>query len=79
MSAKRVSEMTDDEIRVMAGQAPGVVRVRLSGATADIEALAAMLAAPGAVEVIETSAPYRNRRDPSQRVYLTLKITGGSR
>lgn len=78
MSAKRVSEMTDEEIRVMAGQAPGVVRVRLSGAVGDIEVLAALLAAPGVVEVIEKSAPYPNRRDPGERVYLTLKVTGGT-
>jgi hypothetical protein len=43
------------------GQAPGVVKVRLSGAAGDIE-------------VIERSATYPNRRDPGVRVYLTAVV-----
>ncbi|MDA8321831.1 MAG: hypothetical protein M0030_18775 [Actinomycetota bacterium] len=67
------------------GTAPGVVRVRLSGAPADVNAVARLLAhlAAGldpcgrqpclpALALIETSAPYPNRRDPGVRVYLTL-------
>ena len=68
----------------MTGQAPGVVKARLSGDPADIKVVAEILAAyPGAgVEVLDTSAPYPNRRDPGVRVYLTLRITeptGGRR
>jgi hypothetical protein len=59
------------------GQAPGVVKVRLSGAAEDLEVVAEILAGyPGAgVEVLDRSAPYPNRRDPGERVYLTLRIT----
>ena len=55
--------------------APGVVKVRLSGELADIEALAAALTGPAAVEVIDRSGPRANRYDPGQRVYLTVRIT----
>lgn len=60
-----------------AGQAPGVVKVRLSGDLGDIEVVAEILSGyPGApVEDLDRSAPYPNRRDPGQRVYLTLHIT----
>jgi hypothetical protein len=60
-----------------AGQAPGVVKARLSGDPADIEVVAEILSGyPGAgVEVIEHSPPYVNRRDPGVRVYLTLRIS----
>lgn len=61
-----------------AGAAPGVVKVRLSGAAGDLEALAAALAASPAAEVIERSAPYPNRRDPGDRLYLILRIKGGA-
>ena len=63
-----------------AGQAPGVVKVRLSGAAADVELLAQLLAdyAGSGSDVLERSAPYPNRRDPGVRVYLTLQITGGT-
>ena len=63
-----------------AGQAPGIVKVRLSGATADVEMLATLLAdyAGSGIDVIERSAPYPNRRDPGVRAYLTLKIAGGT-
>jgi len=60
-----------------AAQAPGVVKVRLSGAPADVEMLAQLLAdyAGSGLDVIERSAPYPNRRDFGVRVYLTLQIT----
>jgi hypothetical protein len=63
-----------------AGQAPGIAKVRLSGAAADTEMLAMLLAdyAGSGIDVIERSAPYPNRRDPGVRVYLTLQITGGT-
>jgi hypothetical protein len=59
-----------------AGPAPGVVKIRLSGAAEDLEVVAEVLAGyPGAgVEVLDRSAPYPNRRDPGVRVYLTLRI-----
>jgi len=49
-----------------AGQAPGVVKVRLSGAVGDVELLATLLAdyAGSGLDVLERSAPYPNRRDP---------------
>jgi hypothetical protein len=60
-----------------AGQAPGVVKIRLSGATGDVEVLADVLSASPSAEVIDRSAPYPNRRDPGERVYLTVRITKG--
>ena len=72
MSGKRVSEMTDAEIRKMAGVAPGVVKVRLSGSAADVAAVAAVIAS--GARVLERSAAYANRRDPGERVYLTVQI-----
>ncbi len=59
-----------------AGQAPGVVKVRISGSAGDIEVISEILSGYGAsgVEVLDRSAPYPNRRDPGQRVYLTLRI-----
>ncbi len=58
------------------GTAPGVVKVRLSGAPADVEMLATLLAdyTGSGIDIIERSAPYPNRRDPGARVYLTLQI-----
>jgi hypothetical protein len=63
-----------------AGQAPGIVKVRLSGAAADVDMLAQLLAdyAGSGIDVLERSAPYPNRRDPGVRVYLALQITGGT-
>ncbi len=58
-----------------AGQARGVVKIRPSGAAGDVEVLADVLSASPAAEVIDRSAPYPNRRDPGERVYLTLRIT----
>ena len=57
-----------------AGHAPGVVKIRLSGEAADSALLAAIIAASPAVEVIEQSAPYPSRRDPGERVYLTVRV-----
>jgi hypothetical protein len=56
-----------------AGQAPGVVSVRLSGDPAGIDAAVAALAA--VFEVLNRTGPRPNRRDPGQRVYLTIRTT----
>lgn len=60
------------------GLAPGVVKIRLSGELADIEAVAAVLgsALGGGIGQIERSVPYANRRDPGVRVYLTVWVAG---
>ncbi len=62
-----------------AGQAPGIVKVRLSGEPADVEMLATLLAdyAGSGLDVLERSAPYPNRRDFGVRVYMTIQITDG--
>jgi hypothetical protein len=60
-----------------AGQAPGVVKIRLSGAADDVEVLADVLSASPTAEVIDRSSPYPNRLDPGDRVYLTVCITKG--
>lgn len=60
-----------------AGLAPGVVRVRLSGAAADVGAAAAVFsggASADDIEVIETSGRYPNRRDPGERLYLVIRL-----
>jgi hypothetical protein len=59
-----------------AGQAPGVVKIRLSGAPDDIEVVAALIGGGLGrdLEQIDRSAPYPNRRDPGARVYLTVLI-----
>ena len=57
--------------RPAARQAPGVVKVRLSGDRADIEAAAAALA--GICEVLDRSGPRPNRYDLGERVYLTIR------
>ena len=54
-----------------AQQAPGVVKVRLSGDRADIEIAAAVLAAMFAV--LDQSRPRPNDYDPGERVYLTIR------
>jgi hypothetical protein len=64
-------------VTAQAGQAPGVVKIRLSGAAGDIEVLAGLVSSSPAAEVIDRSAPYPNRRDPGERVYLTVRITKG--
>ena len=54
---------------------PGVVGVRLSGAAADVALMARLLAtAGGSMEVLAQSPPYPNRRDPGERVYLTVLL-----
>ena len=66
--------------RQQAGQAPGIVKVRLSGAAGDVAMVAALLTDYNGcgIDVIEQSAPYPNRRDPGERVYLTVLVrTGG--
>ena len=56
------------------GQAPGVVKVRISGVPADLEAVTARLAAHASVEVLTgPDGPYLNRRDAGARVYLTIR------
>jgi hypothetical protein len=71
-----------------AGQAPGTVELRLSGTPEDtatvisvLERLAARLpVATIALEILHRSASRPNRRDPGERVYLTVRIgTGGPR
>jgi len=61
-----------------AGQVPGVVKLRLCGATADIATLAGLLAAFPVVEIIDQSPGYPNRRDPGERAYLTVRLTPGA-
>lgn len=58
------------------GLAPGVIKVRLSGALPDMEVLTAILRQQDAIEVLEASSPYPNRRDPGVRVYLTVWMAG---
>ncbi len=58
-----------------AAQAPGVVKLRLSGSAEDCAAVADELAPWTA----ERSAPCPNRRDPGVRVYLTLMVRAGQR
>jgi hypothetical protein len=59
-----------------AGQAPRVVKLRLSGELAHIEAVAAVLGAGlgYGIKQIERSAPYPNRRDTGVRVYVTVLV-----
>ena len=64
----------------LAGQEPGVIKVRLSGALPDVETLAALLRLAalhwGGLDLIEVSPPCPNRRDPGARLYLTIRLTG---
>lgn len=53
-----------------------VVKVRLSGDRAAIQAAAAVLAATG--QVLDRSGPRPNRYDPGERVYLTIRISTGA-
>jgi hypothetical protein len=61
--------------------APGVVGVRLSGAAADVGQMADVLRTLadrfGFMEILEQSGPYPNRRDPGERVYLTVLLYAG--
>lgn len=62
--------------------APGVACIRLSGSAEDVEVLTSVLERVAAglpvttvgVEILTRSAPYLNRRDPGQRVYLTVRV-----
>ena len=58
-----------------AGQALGVVKIRLSGALPDITAVASLFGclAPG-IDLIDISQPYPNRRDAAARLYLTIRL-----
>ena len=62
--------------------AAGVVRVRLLGSALDADIVAAIIAASPDAIVAERSRPYRNRDEPGERVYLTVRVTrpagGGS-
>lgn len=68
-------------MRRRAGQAPGVLGIRLAGDTADLDPLADVLAEVPSVEVLSRSAGRPNRYEPGVRVYLTVRITrpGGDR
>ena len=55
----------------VAGPAPEVVKVRLSGERAGVEAVTAVLA--GCCEVLDRSGPRPNRYEPGQRVHLTVR------
>ena len=65
--------------------APGVVEVRMSGQPEDAGALASVLErlAGGLpvggtrIEILTRSAPYANRRDPGQRVYMLVRVESG--
>jgi hypothetical protein len=58
-----------------AGQAPGVVKIRMSGALPDITAVASLFGclATG-IDLIDVSQPYPNRRDAGARLYLTIRL-----
>ncbi len=75
----KMARMAAAGLAAAAGQAPGIVKVRLSGEPADVELLATLLAdyAGSGLDVLERSAPYPNRRDFGVRVYMTLQITDG--
>ena len=47
------------------------------GDTAALDVLADAIAAHAALDVIERSAPYVDRRNPGQRVYLTIRVNTG--
>ena len=60
------------------GQAPGVVKVRLSGDPAALESVTALLAADASVEILTgPDGPYPNRRNTGARVYLTIRTGPG--
>ena len=62
----------------LAGQAHGVVKIRLSGALPDIAALASLFGClAGGIDLIEVSQPYPNRREAGARLYLTIRLTAG--
>ena len=76
MSAKdRLRPDAEPVTGTRARQGPGVVKLRLGGARADIDTLAGLLNALPEVAIVDGSAPYENRRDPGERVYLTVCLT----
>jgi len=50
-----------------------ILQVRLSGEPEDIERVVALMGS----WVITRRGPYLNRRDPGERVYLTLQLPAG--
>jgi hypothetical protein len=59
--------------------APGVVIVRLMGAAADCDALAAILARQKVIEILTgPDGPYPNRRQPGSRLYLTVRLAASA-
>ena len=59
----------------LAGQASGLVKIRLSGALPDITALARLFGRRGTgIDLIEVSQPYPNRRETGARLYLTIRL-----
>jgi len=67
--------------RQQAGQAPGIAKIRPSGAARNVAMVAALLTGYDGcgIDVIGQSAAYPNRRDPGERVYLTVRIGPGER
>jgi hypothetical protein len=62
------------EMTAWGGQAPGVVKVRISGAPADLAMVTDLLAGAAHVEILTgPDGPYPNRRDAGARVYLTIR------
>jgi hypothetical protein len=65
-------------------QIPGVVEVRLFGAAEDTAAVISVLErlAAGlpvttiALEIVQRSGPRANRRDPRERAYMLVRVTG---
>jgi hypothetical protein len=71
--------VVQDEIQALYARrvpGPAAVRVRLSGDPGDVAAVAVVLRQ--ALDLIEVSPPYLNRRDPGVRVYLTALVHQGS-
>lgn len=58
--------------------APGVVKVRLSGEQADLAQVRITSATGADVEVIEASGPYPNRNSTGVRMYVTLRLISGT-
>lgn len=59
----------------MTGQSrnsPGIARVRLCGAADVVDELADALV--DRFQLLERSAPYANRRETDERVYLTVQL-----
>jgi hypothetical protein len=55
-------------------QAQGVVKVRLSGDDGDVDVLEEVLSRSPTVEIIDRSGRRRNRYDPGNRMYLTVRV-----